>query len=171
MDEEEYTPSVWSLLMAARRARDEVLDAIRDHPDLCVYCGDYATSRDHLIPRYSSGEIWRGVVPVVPSCVACNSSLCDALVIPVHERAWHVARSLRARHGRLLRQRPWTDDELADLGRGLRNSVRAHEAQRRLLMARLAVLELGGLTYASGMTGAVERAQGSLWGHAERVDR
>jgi 5-methylcytosine-specific restriction endonuclease McrA len=45
---------------------------------VCVYCGDPATTWDHVIPRRRGGTDDPG--NLVPACKPCNSSKCDLLL-------------------------------------------------------------------------------------------
>jgi hypothetical protein len=63
----------------------------------CVYCGQTATTKDHLIPRlYTSvkmrkkGSSDRGVGKTVDSCGECNLFLGSKLVVTVVDRAYNL---------------------------------------------------------------------------------
>lgn len=53
--------------LAKRRFRQAIYEAW-DHS--CAYCGEHATSLDHIIPKFKSGcSCWYNLVP---SCLRCN---------------------------------------------------------------------------------------------------
>lgn len=54
---------------AKRRFRESIYDAW-DHK--CAYCGNPATSLDHIIPRFKSGSSNRN--NLIPACQRCNSN-------------------------------------------------------------------------------------------------
>ena len=55
--------------LAKKRFREEIYKAW-DH--LCGYCGDAATSLDHIIPKFKSGSSnWYNLVP---ACQRCNNN-------------------------------------------------------------------------------------------------
>lgn len=55
--------------LAKKRFRDEIYKSWNHK---CAYCGEDATSLDHIIPRHKSGETTRK--NLVPACRRCNSS-------------------------------------------------------------------------------------------------
>jgi len=55
--------------LAKKRFRDEIYKSWNHK---CAYCGDNATSLDHVIPRHKSGETTRK--NLVPACRRCNAS-------------------------------------------------------------------------------------------------
>lgn len=112
----------------------------------CTYCGDFAGTVDHLLPRSWTGEAERPLVPVVPACQDCNSALGDALVHGIQARAAHVAKVLRRKNHRLLDESArWSDAEMAELDGVLSIYVTTRQTRRRRLWDRLAVLEAGGV--------------------------
>lgn len=54
---------------AKRRFRESIYSSWENK---CAYCGDSATSLDHIIPRYKSGSSNRN--NLIPSCQRCNSN-------------------------------------------------------------------------------------------------
>ena len=55
--------------LAKRRFREEIY---KDWDYKCAYCGDAATSLDHVIPKFKSGCSSRH--NLVPACRRCNSN-------------------------------------------------------------------------------------------------
>jgi 5-methylcytosine-specific restriction endonuclease McrA len=55
--------------LAKKRFRDDIYKAW-DHK--CGYCGDTATSLDHIVPRFKSGSSNR--YNLLPACRRCNSN-------------------------------------------------------------------------------------------------
>jgi 5-methylcytosine-specific restriction endonuclease McrA len=55
--------------LAKKRFREEIYKAWNH---LCGYCGDTATSLDHIVPKFKSGSSnWYNLVP---SCQRCNNN-------------------------------------------------------------------------------------------------
>lgn len=101
---------------------------------VCVYCGEYADSRDHLLPVTYTGKAVRRHVLTVPACRQCNSFIGDASAPSVTERRAIAHSSLRRKRFRVLQSFDYTDDELEDFGHSMRSSVlRAREEKGRLL--------------------------------------
>ena len=55
--------------LAKKRFRDDIYKAW-DHK--CGYCGDAATSLDHIVPRFKSGSSNRN--NLIPACRRCNTN-------------------------------------------------------------------------------------------------
>ncbi len=114
-------------------------------PDVCVYCGDPATSRDHVPPlshAASMVDLWaaqgrRPELRLLPACRDCNSRLRNFPGTDLNERRREVKRKLRLKHRRLLGEYDWSDGELMELGRNLRSAIEGMEAKRRWIEARL----------------------------------
>lgn len=103
----------------------------------CVYCGEIATTVDHLLPIGWSGDALRKRVPVVPACVECNSTLGDRHIPTVWERrAWLHAR-YRTKYRKRLRTVLLGADDLEELGPALRGAVIRQMDEHLRLMARL----------------------------------
>lgn len=55
--------------LAKKRFRDEIY---KSWNHCCGYCGDPATSLDHIVPRFRSGSTTRK--NLIPACRRCNTS-------------------------------------------------------------------------------------------------
>ena len=86
--------------LAKKRFRDEIY---KSWNHLCAYCGDSATSLDHVIPRYKSGETTRK--NLVPACRRCNTSKASC---KLHE--WYLAQDFFSK-ARLNRIERWIDQD------------------------------------------------------------
>ena len=69
--------------LAKKRFRDEIYKSWNHK---CAYCEDDATSLDHIVPRYLSGETVRK--NLVPACRRCNASKASERL---HE--WYMSQS------------------------------------------------------------------------------
>ena len=119
--------------------------------ELCTYCGDLATTVDHVIPvSWSSGKKRkrrRLDLPglKVPSCGDCNSRLTDRPIFTIVERKDFIAVELEKRWTR-RRQVQWTEDDLAGLGPNLRRAVTLKIAEYQKLESRLEYAKLHSLS-------------------------
>jgi hypothetical protein len=69
----EHEPLALLLELTPKLAKKRFRQAIYDSWDCkCGYCGDEATSLDHIIPRFKSGSSNRH--NLVPACCRCNTS-------------------------------------------------------------------------------------------------
>ena len=117
--------------------------------NLCTYCGEIATTMDHVVPwswnhsnsRKRSGE-WAHDQDLTPACLDCNLRLGSVPLFTIKDRAWDLAEKIR----KLLKKATkaqWTLDELNELGtRGsLRGHVERSLLERETLQRRLLNLE------------------------------
>ena len=109
--------------------------------DVCTYCGDPATSTDHVAPVsyvYAlNGEnlprngMWR-----VPSCRDCNIRAGDYPAKSIADKRRYIRLQLRRRHKTLL-STSWTDEEIEECGYNLATFLRSKEHQAEWLRMRL----------------------------------
>jgi 5-methylcytosine-specific restriction endonuclease McrA len=69
----EHEPLALLLELTPKLAKKRFRQAIYDSWDCkCGYCGEEATSLDHIIPRFKSGSSNRN--NLIPACRRCNTS-------------------------------------------------------------------------------------------------
>lgn len=114
---------------------------------VCVYCGDSATTVDHIIPLSyiaSLGDVLpenrrslqRGL-KTVPACRDCNNRLHSFVGFSITEKRKELRRRLRTRFAKLIGEYDWEDSELEKMGHSLSSYIRSQEMRRRHLLARL----------------------------------
>ena len=112
------------------------------HPDYpvldCVYCGESATTKDHLLPRSWSGDAGRRLVPVVPSCQECNSTLGDRFLPDVMDRRNYVHERYRVKYRKPLKAVLYGPTDLEQFGPGLRNGLIKLMDEHHRIIRRLA---------------------------------
>lgn len=105
----------------------------------CFYCGELATSRDHVTPHAVSPTETRdfGLDETVRCCMPCNSQLGSKGAYNLLMRiAWLIERTVQ-KH-KLLEPIPdWSDEEIAELGPNLRRQVKHLMRQRERHMTRV----------------------------------
>lgn len=115
--------------------------------DVCVYCGEYATTHDHVTPTgYVASlhddidtlrrKLGNGLI-TVPACKDCNTRLGTFIGHSVSHKREELKRRLRRKFSRLLGSYDWSDKEVEGLGRSLQSFVLAQESKRRLVERRL----------------------------------
>jgi hypothetical protein len=67
--------------LAKKRYRQSIYDA---WDCKCGYCGDDATSLDHIIPRFRSGSSNRN--NLIPACRRCNTSKASSLITDWYQK-------------------------------------------------------------------------------------
>ena len=107
--------------------------------NLCVYCGDPATCRDHYPPLnrisdYESLNLAREYYLLIPSCTHCNSVLGDSLQTTFPERVEALKDKLEAKFTRV---QEWDDDEVLELGPTLRSYVAVETAKDQKKQRRI----------------------------------
>lgn len=128
----------------ARSERERIAEWLSNHPDTCVYCGDTATSRDHLVPRAWTGNAIRKLVATVPACIDCNNRINAAHVFTIAGRSEVVATSLRRKWDKKLKIADRTPQEMRVYGYRMRQGLELAQRERQFIRARLIVLDLGG---------------------------
>jgi len=92
--------------LAKKRFRDDIYKAW-DYK--CGYCGDEATSLDHIIPRFKSGSSNRN--NLMPACRRCNTNKGSS---PMEQ--WFRQQSFFTQE-KLDRMQSWANQEAIDLFR------------------------------------------------------
>lgn len=115
--------------------------------DWCVYCGEPAGGRDHVFPiaRAASLQLERpGVrrelgtgLQTVPCCQSCNSMVSDRPFTSILSKRRWIQDKLRDRYGGLFDGDRFTEEEKAELGRGLLSVVRRDEVFRARQILRM----------------------------------
>ena len=111
------------------------------HPDYpsddCVYCGELASTRDHLLPRNFTGNADRLRVPVVPACNECNSTLNQVHIPDVMERREYLQNKYRTKYKSFLKVIWYGEVDLLEFGPQLRYMILKRMSQHITVMARL----------------------------------
>jgi len=90
--------------LAKKRFREEIYKSW-DH--CCGYCGEPATSLDHIIPRFKSGSSNRN--NLLPSCQRCNSNKGS-----LDMREWYSKQKFFSQE-KLNKIQEWIEKEVIDL--------------------------------------------------------
>jgi len=109
----------------------------------CAYCGLPADSIDHIPSQCMRAKLialgeYRGVWKEVPACRWCNSVLGRLALLTIDDRRQHIKASLRRKFKRLLKARIWSDEEIDEMGGGLRSYLRESKAKALEIRSRLA---------------------------------
>jgi hypothetical protein len=110
-----------------------------DYPALdCVYCGETAEDKDHLLPRSWTGDAGRKLVPVVPSCHECNATLGDRHMPDVMDRRNYVQERYRVKYSKALKAVLYGPTDLEEFGPSLRNAIIELMDEHHRIVRRLA---------------------------------
>lgn len=90
--------------LAKKRYRQSIYEAW-DHG--CGYCGEPATSLDHIVPRFRSGSSHRN--NLIPACRRCNSNKASSKM-----EEWYRQQSYFSEE-RLVKIQNWMSEDLVSL--------------------------------------------------------
>lgn len=115
---------------------------------VCVYCGVFADSEDHVVPRHlleRAGElsvdlskVMRMQRWVVPACRECNTMIGGRLYPTLAERRAAAHAGIRRKYASYLRVPDWSDEELDEMGPTAQREIVAAMAVRDWVRKRLA---------------------------------
>lgn len=106
----------------------------------CAYCGDFASSRDHVIP-VSSGQSMTTRSTTrknsVPCCSECNSYLGNRHYHTVGTRAAYLVDRIEKEYQKVLSMPPWTSDEISEMGYTLKVYIKASIVLKKATKERI----------------------------------
>jgi|SRR5215469_662094 len=100
--------------------------------DVCAYCGEIATSVDHVFPWRQVGED----TPLVPACVECNSIGGANLFETFDEKRDYIQAEIMKKYAKILRC-DFVEEELIEFGPVLGLFVRQGLTQRAIILERI----------------------------------
>jgi hypothetical protein len=110
----------------------------------CAYCGEHSEHEEHLVPysfirRHNSAnnqqEGWW--TWILPSCSECNYIASNQVFVSVQLKRSYIRERLRAKYSDAFVEGEWTDEEIDDLGPGLRQFVMASQARNAIARDRV----------------------------------
>lgn len=115
--------------------------------NVCVYCGDFADSIDHIPPKSQRAFIGGDKTLAVNypffeviACRDCNSRLSDCACWTLERRKKYLIDSLKRKHKTLLRAPKWEEEELEELGESLRQYIKTSANKKEKQKLRLSTL-------------------------------
>ena len=113
----------------------------------CIYCGNTAHTLDHVLPLsvaaakdLSHPAAQRAVkfgLRLVPSCLECNLLAGARPFYSILEKRKYIQKRLAKKYRRWLRHIVWTDDEMQEMGRCLRDQVAQAMQNRKVIEMRV----------------------------------
>lgn len=100
----------------------------------CTYCGDRASSRDHVLARSWDSE--KNSDAWVPACRPCNSKLGRKPLFSIGSRAGYIA--MRLEDKQITYREPWSSDDLKTVRGRLKRFIVGSEIMREIHLQRLA---------------------------------
>lgn len=108
----------------------------KKHKQVCFYCGEPATCKDHTIPRTNFQYYGFDFRESVPSCTECNTTLGGVNDSSIQDRVKRLLSLTRKRYKLDRAPVEWSFQELEDLGPDLRANIKARLAAQRLAEER-----------------------------------
>lgn len=104
----------------------------REHRLTCFYCGELATSKDHIYPQLFGD----GNGDTVNACTECNSTMQAVHEHSIENRVAFLYKRYVKKY-QLDKQIPeWDDEELNELGYTLRSAIQSKIMQRQRALER-----------------------------------
>lgn len=106
----------------------------------CFYCGELATSRDHIYPHSARTSIGKNVFEgqeTVNACTECNTALSDKFPFSIENRVAYLEQWLIDRYDLHETLPEWFDDEIFELGETLRRGIAGKIRQRQRAIERI----------------------------------
>ena len=105
---DEHAPLALLVEITPRLAKKRFKEDIYKSWDYnCAYCGEVATSLDHIIPRFKSGSSNRN--NLVPACRRCNSNKGSTDI-----EAWYYQQDFFTQ-AKMEKIKSWMSQEIVDL--------------------------------------------------------
>lgn len=121
---------------------------------VCCYCGEWATSLDHVMPISAAARLYEEIIrdrrsyqhglKLVPCCADCNRRLANRFFTNVTDKRKALARLLRKKHKRMLGTYDWQEDELDEMGRMLHTYIESRDSKRKIVEDRIKFARSGG---------------------------
>lgn len=116
-------------------------------PDVCVYCGDPATSIDHVTNvshvvtlldtmEHFKDKLRHGLV-TVPCCSDCNMRLANFVAYNITSKREELKKRLRKKYQKVLGAYDWQPEEIAEHGPSLQVYLANYETKRDWIWARI----------------------------------
>lgn len=105
----------------------------KDLPKKCMYCGDPASEKEHVYPQ----SIFRNNTPIVWACQECNGIAGARVFESIEEKREFIKRELRKKYAFLFRVPEWDEEEIAELGIGMRSWVLSARRAKEWIVNRL----------------------------------
>jgi len=122
--------------------RYHALYKLIDNGGVCIYCGVRANTKDHFVP-ISVVNILKEVIDdiqglfLVPCCSECNSLAGAAIFNTVAKKRRFIQVKIRIKYKHLLALPRWEQQEIDELGPGLKTSLLSALARKQWIEERL----------------------------------
>jgi hypothetical protein len=136
-------PRTFNKIMYIKRLKTEDICI-----DKCVYCGDDATTKDHVIPvsfykdtkrtsnsRYLTSDY--GKENLVDCCSECNCIASNKVFDSIDEKRDYIQDKLSRKYKKVLNMPTWFEEDINKLGRNLKREVKIQQLAQKWMMNRI----------------------------------
>lgn len=109
----------------------------RENQLTCFYCGDMASTKDHMYPQ----KFGDGKGDTVPACGECNATLGAVGPESVEARFMHLHAAYIKKYNLNKAIPEWTDAEVDELGHSLRSAVKNKIRARQNAIERVTYIK------------------------------
>jgi len=112
----------------------------------CFYCGEYANTKDHIIPvsfYYNGGRKGKhltaeyGKENLIDSCHECNCIANNKIFNNKYEKKDYIQERLKIKYRKIINSPFWSDEEINEMGRTLRKEIIIQQLARKWILNRL----------------------------------
>ncbi len=90
---------------------------------ICSYCGDPASTKDHVLPLVWADTQLEGQHIIVPACVECNAMAGGKKFVDIYEKLCWLHKRIRTKYANILSTPDWDERELEEMEIVLRGYV------------------------------------------------
>ena len=112
----------------------------------CFYCGEDATTKDHVIPvsYYYSGvrknkhlTSQYGKENLVDACKECNNIAWNKIFQDKYSKKDFIQERLKQKYKKVINMPYWSDEEVEQLGRTLKKEIKIQQLARKWALNRM----------------------------------
>lgn len=112
----------------------------------CVYCGESATEKDHVIPLsyYYNGErkgrhltAEYGKENLVDSCKECNVMAGGKVFDDIEKKKEYIQERITLKYKKVINMPFWSDDEIKEMSGRMRKEIKIQQLARKWIYNRI----------------------------------
>jgi hypothetical protein len=112
----------------------------------CVYCGDDADTKDHIVPvsyyydgirsgRHLTNEY--GKENLVDACKECNSIAGNKVFPNINDKKDYIQERIKMKYKKVINSVYWSDEEISEMGINLQKEIRIQQLARKWILNRI----------------------------------
>lgn len=111
----------------------------------CVYCGDYASTKDHFVPwsfnnapGKRKSQFALAGTELLDSCVECNSMASNNVFDTIEQKREFIQEKIERKYSKILKIPDWSENDLNELSSRLRKNTRLKILAKHWILNRIA---------------------------------